>query len=115
MELKIIDFEDAVPFGYFIKHADAYRTNSAYPDYQNENEFIIAEERHNNFFYHAIAHWLHCPTTTNCYFEDYMKFMFKDTRAQLFAPVPLATVDTTTTARMSDEEARSIPQKRPKV
>jgi hypothetical protein len=82
IELRLIDFEDALPFGLLVKHAANYRSDPSYPDYQfdgevakslfaafgcfgkfdatdADNSFVqVAEKRHNDFFFHSIAAWL---------------------------------------------------------
>lgn len=76
VEIQIIDFEDAVPFGWLIKHAANYRRHPSYPDFgptsvvtigaesssssqvTRDVAVLVAGQPHNDFFLRAITKWL---------------------------------------------------------
>lgn len=81
VEIQIIDFEDAVPFGRCIKHATSYRRHCSYPDFGSQTEYIVAEARHNNFFFNAISAWL-LESETIVEFRDFMYKLDSESRSR---------------------------------
>ena len=106
VELKLIDFEDALPFGILIKHAANYRCDPSYPDYdfesktaksyfaafgcfpkfnstEAESSFVqVAEKRHNEFFFHSIAAWMR-NGDNSLSFTRFMKQLSAELRSEI--------------------------------
>lgn len=86
--MQIIDFEDAVPFGRCIKHVTSYSRHPSYPDFGSQAKYIVAEERHNNFFFNAISAWL-LKSQMSVEFRDFMNMLNSESRSQ-FSMVPVS-------------------------
>jgi len=84
VQVQLIDFEDAVPFGLLVKHAANYLRHRSYPDYySNSNTHhhhhhhhgvtltLLASRRHNDFFLRSISSWLRGSSQSITY-DQYM-------------------------------------------
>ena len=51
VEIRVIDREDAVPFGFNFQHTCILRSDPRYPVHKNDyRELILADESHNNWY-----------------------------------------------------------------
>lgn len=58
IEVRIIDVEDAVPFGYYIRDVSALRGDPRYPLHKKDiREQIPASDLHNNWFLLTVTAW----------------------------------------------------------
>lgn len=58
VEVKIIDLEDAVPFGYYISFVEVLKSDSRYPVADTDDrEHIPASSLHNDWFCEVISSW----------------------------------------------------------
>lgn len=71
VEIRVIDLEDAVPFGFHFRHTDVLRSDSRYPVHPNDTrERIPADAFHNDWFFEAVSSWARQPNAET--FSDYM-------------------------------------------
>ena len=58
VQIQLIDLEDAIPFGFYIRFADILRRDSRYPVFDDDDrELIPAGALHNDWFNVTVAAW----------------------------------------------------------
>lgn len=71
VRIRVIDLEDAVPFGFYIRSSDALRDDVRYPVFQaDERSLIPAVASHNDWFCATVASW-----ARQSEFDDYTSYM----------------------------------------
>jgi len=71
VELRIIDFEDAVPYGAAIDNIEELRKDFRYPvSFDDPRKTISASQEHNTWFLDAITRWVEARTFSS--FTDFM-------------------------------------------
>ena len=72
VEIRVIDLEDAVPFGFNFQHTCILRSDPRYPVHKNDyRELILADESHNNWFFEAVSSWARQTNIEK--FSEYMR------------------------------------------
>ena len=70
VEIRVIDLEDAVAFGFFIRHVDIMRLDCRYPVHERDGDRIPAAQHHNDWFLKHVTNWANQYEYKK--FSDYM-------------------------------------------
>ena len=71
VRIRVIDLEDAVPFGFHIRSPDTLREDTRYPVFQTDERILIpAVAPHNDWFCETVASW-----ARQSEYEDYSRYM----------------------------------------
>jgi len=75
VDVRVIDLEDAVPFGFCIQSVDALRLDPRYPvSFDDGREFIPAARYHNDWFAVVVEGWARQTDVDD--FRDFMDANF---------------------------------------
>lgn len=82
IEMRLIDFETAIPFGLFIppESATYLARDARYPVFHEErNTFVLYQEYHNTWFFISVHQWLESDVLD---FSEFMTHNWKSIREE---------------------------------
>jgi hypothetical protein len=83
VRIQVIDLEDAVPFGFYIRSSDTLREDTRYPVFEADERILIpAVAPHNDWFCETVASWARQSEFNE--YSSYMAANFRTFEAEFF-------------------------------